>query len=265
MAAHTSSSCLDDQVYQGLLFAGVAYYLSPTLAPDARTGLSYLLETNGAQSVSIKEATHVVSDTDAFDNWRDASKSVHIVTPLWVDRSVSSGVQQSPQFFSPDSKKIFSGIIACSGDVRKIAHGKVIGSLIWVFHIDQSGKYSAPTDQLLHFPVPSWPIEGFPQLYISATNYSGALRDYVKKLLAVTGANWTASLTRRNTQLIAPTNSDHGKKVEKARSWDIAVVNHIWLEDCFLHWKFLTPANEKYIRFPRTGNLAENLGECAVG
>ncbi|EJD41924.1 hypothetical protein AURDEDRAFT_168917 [Auricularia subglabra TFB-10046 SS5] len=67
-----------------------------------------------------------------------------------------------------------------------IVDNTVIGTLQWVLHVDQSGKYSAPTDQLLHFPGPSWrswPVQGFPEQYISLTNYSGVSRDYVKKLV----------------------------------------------------------------------------------
>ncbi|EJD53515.1 hypothetical protein AURDEDRAFT_156754 [Auricularia subglabra TFB-10046 SS5] len=459
MSIHASSPPPHKKARQGPLFAGVAFYVAPTLAPEVYAGLCQIMEANGGDSVSMTEATHIISDTDAFDNWRAVGANAQIVTPFWVDRSIAIGAQQNPEGFSPDPRKIFSGIIACSGDLpngdkevmqasitamggqwrealtrdvthlfclttksdkyekamghraqsqvrillphwfddsfnarrlipyeqysfpnpplfdtsaglsalkrtaplasesaqhkeilfktatleapverdtkarsdvwhglrvfltsslevnegrrtavetmlqrggakivkadnaddenselaavdecdvlvtryrdgpvfaRALEQGKVIGTLPWVFHVDQTERYCAPTDQLLHFPVPSWPIEGFPEKRISITNYSGSARDYLKKLVEVTGANFTATLSASNTHVIAASLS--GKKTDKARAWGgIAIVNHIWLEDCFLRWKDLTPAAEKYIRFPRNGDMGTNVGECAIG
>ncbi|EJD49972.1 BRCT domain-containing protein [Auricularia subglabra TFB-10046 SS5] len=389
-----------EQVCHDHVFAGVSFYIASTVASEVSAGLCKVLKANGGESVVIELATHIISDTDAFDNWRNAGSNVFVVTPCWVDRSMTAGAQQGPQFFSPHPQKLFSGIIACSGDLldhdkeaarlaithfggqwrealtddvthlfclsassdqykkamanrvhsqirilllnwlddclttwrlipyepysfpnppllgmgaslapaveamlghggaeivatnqpaeggsdfvflemcdvlvtryrddplfaHGLRQGKVIGTLQWVFHVDQSGKYSAPTDQLLHFPMPSWPIKGFSEQCITITNYSGVSRDYVKKLIEATGANFTATLTPRSTQVIA--SSTQGKKVEKAREWGIAVVSHLWLEDCLLQWKLLTPANTKYLWFPRNGDLTANLGECAIG
>ncbi|EJD34062.1 BRCT domain-containing protein [Auricularia subglabra TFB-10046 SS5] len=455
MATHDSSSFQSAQICQGQLFVGVSFHVASSVALDVCAGLCRVLQANGGESVAIEQATHVISDTIAFDNWRDAGRNVHIVTPSWVDRSMRAGALQGPQFFSPDPRSLFSGIIACSGDLpnrdedaarqaitslggqwrealtddvthlfcltsnsdqykkattehmhdeirillphwlddslttrRRISYeqysfpdppflsiganlahvmrgstlagmctwktilfstasldypaerdfeaatnvwhglriflspsvvisveqrhaveamlrhggaeivttnqpggsdmvaidtcdilvtryrddalfahalqrGKVIGTLQWLFHVDQSAKYSSPTDQLLHFPTPSWPIKGFSEQSISITNYSGASRDYMKKLIMVAGANFTTTLTRGNTCLIA--SSTQGMKVEKARTWGIVIVNHLWLEDCLLHWKFLTPANSKYIWFPQNGDITANLGECAIG
>ncbi|EJD50015.1 hypothetical protein AURDEDRAFT_121987 [Auricularia subglabra TFB-10046 SS5] len=455
MATPDSRSSQPERVCQGKVFAGVAFYVTSTIAPDVAGGLYQVLEANGGESAAIEHATHIISDTDTFDNWRDVGNDVHIVTPSWVDRSMSAGAQQGPHFFSPNPQSLFSGFIACSGDLpdreqaaarhaitslggqwrealtddsthlfcltansdqykkaiadhvhcqirillpqwyddslttrrlisyeqysfpdppllgtgaglasvrgesmlagecaqktilfttgsldcpperdseaatdvwhglrvflspslvlsveqrqaveamlrhggavivsadqpggsdlaavemcdvlvtryrddavfaHALQQGKVIGTLQWLFHVDQSGRYSSPTDQLLHFPIPSWPIKGFPEQCISITNHSGLSRDYVTKLIAVTGANFTTTLTRANTQVIA--SSTQGKKVERARAWGIAVVNHLWLEDCLRHWKFLSPANLKYLWFPRNGDPMANLGECAIG
>ncbi len=56
-----------------------------------------------------------------------------------------------------------------------------------------------------------------------------------------------------------------GKKTEKAREWGITLVNHTWLEDCFVSWKDITPAQEKYIMFPRGLSFAELVGVRGVG
>lgn len=77
-------------------------------------------------------------------------------------------------------------------------------------------------NQLLHYPVPKKPIEGFsdhvstPYLErdphcsirffiqeITITNYTGEAREYLKKLIQAMGAKFTPSMSGRNTVLIA--------------------------------------------------------------
>jgi len=76
-------------------------------------------------------------------------------------------------------------------------------------------------DQLLHYPIPKKPIEGFsghvtfiqsPLTFqsltsksqeITVTNYTGESREYLKKLITAMGAQFTPSMSGRNTVLIA--------------------------------------------------------------
>jgi hypothetical protein len=51
-----------------------------------------------------------------------------------------------------------------------------------------------------------------------------------------------------------------GAKAMKARSWSIPIVNHTWLEDCFVRWKSLTVALEKYVVFPPGMDFSTILG-----
>ena len=51
-----------------------------------------------------------------------------------------------------------------------------------------------------------------------------------------------------------------GTKATKALSWSILVVNHTWLENCFVQWRNLTVGVEKYIVFPPGVILARSLG-----
>lgn len=59
--------------------------------------------------------------------------------------------------------------------------------------------------------------------------------------------------------------SIQGTKTEKALSWSIPVVNHTWLEDCFVQWRKLTVGLEKYIHFPSGFDFATSLAERGVG
>lgn len=56
-----------------------------------------------------------------------------------------------------------------------------------------------------------------------------------------------------------------GQKTEKAASWSIPIVNHLWLEDCFVKWRNLTVALEKYIVFPPGVDFSRQLGDRGVG
>lgn len=98
---------------------------------------------------------------------------------------------------------------------------KLIGSLTWLFHVESTGTIGTPTAQLLHYPIPKKPIEGFSahvrivcsQLQmvgteyaaqeITVTNYTGDARDYLKKLIGLMGATFTPSMSGKNTVLIA--------------------------------------------------------------
>ncbi|KAF8150492.1 hypothetical protein K438DRAFT_1865499 [Mycena galopus ATCC 62051] len=141
--------------------------------------------------------------------------------------------------------------------------GKTIGTLSWLLHAHATGVMSSPMDQLLHFPVPLGKVEGFDTHIVSVTNYTGETRDYLKKLITLMGGDFTPSLSMTNTALVAAGKS--GSKTSKAAEWSIPVVNHTWLEDCFLRWQSLTPALEKYVSHPTGVVFSDLLGERGFG
>lgn len=44
---------------------------------------------------------------------------------------------------------------------QAVRANKLIGTLAWIFHVQTAGVVSAPTAQLLHYPIPKKPVEGF--------------------------------------------------------------------------------------------------------
>ncbi|CCM03482.1 uncharacterized protein FIBRA_05616 [Fibroporia radiculosa] len=152
---------------------------------------------------------------------------------------------------------------AGSAYVKAYKLNKTIGSLTWLWFVRASGTLSRPTDQLLHYPIPKKPIEGFSSHIITITNYTGKHREYLKKLIATMGAEFTPSMSSKNTVVIAAFVS--GTKTAKATSWSIPVVNHTWLEDCFVQWRALTPAREKYIIFPPGMDFSQLLADRGLG
>jgi mediator of DNA damage checkpoint protein 1 len=68
------------------------------------------------------------------------------------------------------------------------------------------------------------------------------------------------------TSLIASSwfGSVSGNKATKARNWSIPVVNHTWLEDCFIQWRNLSVGLEKYVVFPPGLDFSDHLGERGI-
>lgn len=124
----------------------------------------------------------------------------------------------------------------------------LIGNLTWMFHVDASSTLNDPHDSLLWYPVPRGGIPGLNECEITVTNYSGAARDYLKKLIQVMGARFTPSMSQSNKVLVA--GYSPSPKTQRAVTWSIPIVNHTWLEDCFIAWKNLTVGVDKYILFP---------------
>ncbi|KAF7362376.1 hypothetical protein MVEN_00584400 [Mycena venus] len=141
--------------------------------------------------------------------------------------------------------------------------GKLIGTLSWLLNAHVTGINSSPMDQILHFPIPRGNVEGFDKQVVSVTNYTGETRDYLKKLITLMGGNFTPTFSTKNTVLVAAQQS--GPKTDKAAEWSIPVVNHLWLEDCFLRWQNLTPAVQKYVTYPDGVEFSNILGVRGVG
>ncbi|PBK74517.1 hypothetical protein ARMSODRAFT_952169 [Armillaria solidipes] len=146
---------------------------------------------------------------------------------------------------------------------KAVRAGKTIGTLAWLFNVQATGTLSRPLDQLLHYPIPRKPVEGFSSHIITITNYTGETRDYLKKLIDAMGASFTANMSGANTVVIAAYQT--GVKVTKAQAWSIPVVNHTWLEDCFIKWRNLTVGLEKYIGFAPNMDFSQLLGRRGLG
>ncbi|KAJ7689769.1 hypothetical protein B0H17DRAFT_601907 [Mycena rosella] len=141
--------------------------------------------------------------------------------------------------------------------------GKKIGTLNWLLDVQASGVQSSPLDQILHFPIPPGAIVGFEKHEISITNYTGESREYLKKLITLMGGNFTPYLSVKATILVAAQLS--GPKMTKAAEWSIPIVNHTWLEDCFLRWQNVTPTLPKYTSYPTSIDFATTLDQIGMG
>ncbi|CAO3572374.1 unnamed protein product [Mortierella alpina] len=131
--------------------------------------------------------------------------------------------------------------------------GKTIASLDWLFHVLRKGDLPSPKAALLHYPIPPRPIPGMSSLVITISNYNGSVREYLKRMIWATGAVYRPTLSSKD----APIPTTHvicgnatGDKFEKGHDWNVKVVNHVWLEDCFQSWVLQSETKPRYSIFP---------------
>nr|OQO31662.1 hypothetical protein B0A51_01152 [Rachicladosporium sp. CCFEE 5018] len=138
---------------------------------------------------------------------------------------------------------------------------KTVASLAWLYHVIQFSRWKDPTTRLLHYPVPRNGIPGFGNMVISVSNYSGESRVYLENLVKYCGAEFTKTMKHTNTHLI--TAHKRSEKVEAAEEWNINIINHLWLEECYAKCMVMPLSNPKYTVFPTRTNLGELCGQMS--
>lgn len=93
-------------------------------------------------------------------------------------------------------------------------------------------------NSLLHYPPRQTPVEGMENVIAGTTNYTGETRKYIELLIRRMGGTFLKALRKnQSTHLIAA--SGKGNKYQFAKLWDIQIVNHCWIEDCFVNWEMM--------------------------
>ncbi|KAF9096544.1 hypothetical protein BGX23_010955 [Mortierella sp. AD031] len=153
-------------------------------------------------------------------------------------------------------------IVICrfrAGDVYFAAShdGKIVGSLDWLYHVLFTGTVPSPQASLLHYPIPHDPIPSMTSLVMTVSNYTGSIREYLKRMIVAMGATYKPTLSKGEpeptTHIICgdPT----GEKYQKGNEWNVKVVNHFWLEDCYLSWCLQSETKQRYGLFPINSQL----------
>ncbi|GJJ74029.1 hypothetical protein EMPS_06387 [Entomortierella parvispora] len=141
--------------------------------------------------------------------------------------------------------------------------GKIVATADWLLHVLQTGAISSPKASLLHYPIPNEPIAGMSSLIITVSNYTGSIREYLKRLVQATGATYKPNLTSQaspdpTTHIICGNAS--GDKYEKGQEWNVKIVNHLWIEDCFQRWSMQSETQHRYTMFPPFNQLSLVFG-----
>lgn len=146
--------------------------------------------------------------------------------------------------------------------VESSRKGWVVANLRWLYAVVTSKEWKSPYHDLLHYPkVPN----GMPDLQgqkISLTNFSGEQRTYVKELIEALGATCESTF-RENAKLLIAGQSE-GRKFHAAKHWGINVVNLLWLEETYAEWKVQAFTHQRYITFPRIGDISTVFGHVEL-
>ncbi|KAI5839772.1 hypothetical protein DFP73DRAFT_483593 [Morchella snyderi] len=143
-----------------------------------------------------------------------------------------------------------------------LRHGLEIGNLTWLYWIFAHSAWASPLRRLLHFPLPPGGVQGMQDMIITVSNYGGDARLYLENLVEACGARFTKSMKAENTHLV--TAREHSEKCTAAREWNINMVNHLWLEECYAKGKVMSLANRRYAMWPPRTNLMEVVGMTAI-
>lgn len=140
--------------------------------------------------------------------------------------------------------------------------GKDVGNLPWLYHLITHNTWTSPLKRLLHHPMSKSGIPGFKHLRISLSNYNGEARVYLENLAKAAGGEFTKTMKEDNTHLI--TAHMVSEKCDAAKEWNIAMINHLWLEESYAKWQIQTLSNTRYTSFPPRTNLGEIVGQTPI-
>lgn len=143
--------------------------------------------------------------------------------------------------------------------VKAAQCGKDVGNLAWLYHLIVHNEWTSPFRRLLHYPVPRDGIPGFKDYKITLSNYGGEARIYLENLITAAGATYTKTMRAENTHLI--TARKNGEKCEAAADWNIATINHLWIEESYAKCQVQNLTVPKYTHFPNRTNLGEVIGQ----
>ncbi|KAJ3240629.1 hypothetical protein HDU81_003213 [Chytriomyces hyalinus] len=131
--------------------------------------------------------------------------------------------------------------------IQSEKNGKLVGTPRWLKEILRQRQITSPKEKALHYPRPA-PLESFQNLRICATNYVGQCRADIETMITDLGAIYTRQMTRENTHVICA--RPYSEKHAHALEWDLTVVNHLWLEDCYAQRNLMNPARNAYLYYP---------------
>lgn len=137
--------------------------------------------------------------------------------------------------------------------------GVEVGNLSWFFYLITNNEWTSPLRRLLHYPLPRNGIPGFEKTLITLSNYGGEARTYLENLVTAAGGTFTKSMKGDNTHLITARNNS--QKCDAAVDWNIAMINHLWLEESYAKCEIQVLSKPRYTHFPPRTNLGEIIGQ----
>lgn len=137
------------------------------------------------------------------------------------------------------------------------------GNLLWIVNMWNREKYLHPNSNVIFAPIKRKLFKK-KDLVVTYTNYFGAQRLYLQRLIEFLGGSATMELSKQNTHLIC--NIPFGKKYDVAKKWikngsDIKICSHRWLEECYESGKKLNIETVRFLNLERK----DNSYSCSLG
>ena len=187
------------------------------------------------------------------------------VTPLSFSDDLNSVYEASPDIDCYIGHSSNSPILEKAESIKPEVH---VGNVSWLFYMFALQQF-IPVSQckLIHQPFHA-KLFTSKELTVAYTNYFGAQRFYIQRLVEILGGLSTPELTKKNTHLI--TKNTIGKKFKVAKKWSldpqnaIIVTNHMWLEQCYMNNSKLNPKDSRYQNFKLDDNMRWNIGQTGM-
>ncbi|KAJ3244977.1 hypothetical protein HDU78_010150 [Chytriomyces hyalinus] len=204
---------------------------------------------SGCAASFMTQDTSLVSDDVEF--LKDHIVFIHTD----CESLVTARMRQDVEKFGGTLSVAFSPLVTIAillerdGDeyIQSEKNGKLVGTPRWLKEILRQRQITSPKEKALHYPRPA-PLESFQNLRICATNYVGQCRADIETMITDLGAIYTRQMTRENTHVICA--RPYSEKHAHALEWDLTVVNHLWLEDCYSQRNLMNPARNSYLYYP---------------
>lgn len=152
-------------------------------------------------------------------------------------------------------------MITC--DMRRVACGRQSANLLWLMDVFRLQEYVVPDSKIFYKPFRDRVFDS--QVNVLSASYSmyfGFQRQYVALLVEKLGGSITADFSKKNNVLVCQV--PHGRKYNTASTlWKrhCTVVNHLWLEDCYLAGEKLDPNLKRYSDVPPRGGLTNHINQ----
>ncbi|KAI8982078.1 hypothetical protein BDF20DRAFT_864853 [Mycotypha africana] len=148
---------------------------------------------------------------------------------------------------------------------QALQDGKWVASFWWLSNTLARGYLCDPRSTLLDYPVPKVGIPEMRHCIIAVTGFKGAARSFINVLIVAAGAKFSAEIQADTTHLIC--GGGYGNKYAQLFKYPHVIkVNHLWLEDCYTHWKMLDHTKDpRYTYIPDDNSLlADTVGKTSL-
>lgn len=246
----------------------------PYLLPNPK-----ILDQNPNDQLEFPETPVLVGATSANPSNHPNSETTRPPSTVFQDRKVkfSSDLTITPrlqagveEIIKTGGGRVVQNVSECDMFICQYRDGpeyvraaqscKDVGNLAWLYYLITHNEWSSPLHRLMHYPMPKNGIEGFKGLRITVSNYGGEARIYLENLIKACGAEFTKTMKQDNTHLITARNTS--EKCLAAPEWGIAVVNHLWIEECYAKSEMKPYNIPRYNHFPLRTNLGEIIGRA---